>query len=157
MSEPVAYAPSGGGEGAMGWAVEIPADQAAGFTLVCDGCGRTQAFPARFMGERVLQLGRARREGWGWRRDGRLVEHALGEGRAVRRVARLCPCCDLVERHETEGGLWGRALLEAIGALRAELVAEPVKCAVDPGAESKACGPLRLHPSGQLDLFGHPA
>lgn len=136
----------------MGYAVEIPADGAAGFTLCCDACGRTQAFAARFMGERVLQLGRARREGWGWRRDGRLVDHQLGD-RIVRRVARLCPLCALVERHETEGGLWGRALLEAIGALRSELVAADQ---VPDARNMVPPTPAHLHPSGQLDLFGHP-
>jgi hypothetical protein len=141
--------------GSMGWAVEIPADRADGFALCCDECGRVERFKARFMGCRVRELGRARREGWGWRRDGRLVDHPLPDGSIGRRVARLCPACDAIERQAAEGGLWGH-LLAGLRAFRAGLV-EPVKREVGCGPESKACEPVHLHPSGQLDLFGHPS
>jgi hypothetical protein len=154
----------------MGSAVEIPADRADGFALACDECGRVERFKARFMGCRVRELGRARREGWGWRRDGRLVDHAMPDGSIGRRVARLCPACDAIERQAAEGGLWGH-LLAGLRAFRAELpgqasgfpsqvqnrtdIAQAVDAASIPRGGASAAV-VHLHPSGQLDLFGHP-
>lgn len=136
----------------MGRAVLVPADGRPGFTLTCDECGRCQEFAARFMGERVLQLGRARREGWGWC-HARLVEHRLDDGLALQRVPRLCPTCAAIARHAREGGLWGHLLAELRSARAgaAAAVPEPASPLREPPA------PVHVRPSGQLDLFGHVA
>lgn len=136
----------------MGLAVHLPADGKGGFTLCCVECGRTQEFKARFMGCRVRELGRAQREGWGFR-EGVLVEERLDDGGTRLRVARLCPTCAVIERHAREGGTWGYLLAE-LRAARAGVVAAPV----EPPAGRDTSRPVpQVWPSGQLDLFGLPA
>jgi hypothetical protein len=140
----------------MGFAVEIPADGAAGFALCCDECGRVERFKARFMGCRVRELGRARREGWGWRCSGRLVEHDLGDGRTVRRVARLYPGCAGIERHAAEGGLWGHLLAGLRASGQASGFPSQVQNRTDIAPAVDTASIPRGGASGQLDLFGSP-
>jgi hypothetical protein len=148
----VADIAAGDGPGSMGWAVEIPADGQDGFTLCCGECGRSERFQARFMGCRVRELGRARREGWGFRDGSPIVPGSMGMGG---RVERLCPVCAAIQAHARDGGLWGH-LAHELRAFRGELAADPQESRADPRiTQTDPAPPVHLHPSGQLDLFGH--
>ena len=131
------------GIGAMGWAVEIPADGLDYFDLVCGSCGLVERKLAKFMGCRVRALAEARRSGWTFPRH-------HGD--------RQCPSCAIGELLIARG-LWspsGRPVLEPVPILRQ--LPDAIEVAIEAAAPFLAAEPVRrtrVRPaSSQFDLFG---